>query len=370
MKVLHIINSLGTGGAEKLLVDTLPLYVANGIDVELLLLNGTRTEFLDRLQKSSVKIHHLGYSSLFNPLLIFRIIPYLDDYDLIHVHLFPALYWVSLAKVLSRAKSKLVFTKHSTSNRRMELSFISRGIERCIFRRYSKIVNISSEVDVRLKQLLKFPLDRFVLIQNGVDLTEIGDALPSNEFFFGEIKGGDAKILIQVSSFRTPKDQQTLIRAMALLPKQIKLLLVGDGPQRPECEDLARNLRVLSRIKFLRTRTDVPQLLKIADIVILSSGFEGFGLALVEGMAARKPVIGSDVPGIKGTIANAGISFPKGDSAILAERILELISDSKHYNSVAEACFERAKEFDLKLMIQKHLELYDDLMKGQATVAD
>jgi len=362
MRVLHVINSLGMGGAEKLIVDTLPLYRANEITVDLLLLNGTKTDFYEELKQTvDIKIHDLGLSSLFNPVMIFRIIPYLNKYDLIHVHLFPALYWVSLAKFFSRSKTKLVFTKHSTSNRRMEASLFTRNIERWIFSRYSAIISISPEVEARIKSLLRFPLDRFALIDNGVDLSVIKLASPFREKIFEENRE-DIKVVIQVSSFRMPKDQPTLLRALALLPIEVKLLLVGDGPQRSTCEKMAEELGIKDRVKFLGVRMDVPQLLKAADIVVLSTGFEGLSLAVVEGMAAGRPVVGSDVPGVRGVIKGAGVFFPKGDEAALAKVIKALLNDSDYYKCVANSCLERAKLYDVRTMVRRHLDLYNKVV--------
>ncbi|TAN11408.1 MAG: glycosyltransferase [Chitinophagaceae bacterium] len=363
MKILHIINSLGTGGAEKLLVDTLPLYLKKGITAELLLLNGTRTPFYDQLEKTPrLPIYHLGYGSLFNPLLTFRIIPFLNKYDLIHVHLFPAFYWTALAKVFSGSKTKLVYTKHSTSNRRIDFSWFTKRIEKWMLKRYARIITISPEVDSILKKLLRFPPGTFSLIENGIDLAKIEGAHPLAESFF-KTRDKDEKIVIQVSSFRVPKDQPTLVKAMALLPGNIKLLLVGDGPQKAECEKLTEELDLQGRTEFLGTRTDIPQLLKAADVVVLSTAFEGFGLAAVEGMAAAKPVVASDVPGVKGIVKDAGLLFPKGDAITLAKQITDLMSDPDYYHRIALACLERSKNYDLNAMVQKHINLYMEVIK-------
>ena len=93
MRVLQVINSFGTGGAEKLLLDSIPIYLKKNIKMELLLLDGTSHPFLKILkEQSNCKINILGKCTVYNPFLIFKIIPYLKRYDIIHVHLFPSLY--------------------------------------------------------------------------------------------------------------------------------------------------------------------------------------------------------------------------------------------------------------------------------------
>ena len=114
-----VINSLATGGAEKLLLESIPKYRAHGITVDLLLLNGKSYPFLDELREiSDCKVISLSEGSVYNPTLIFRLIKHLKNYDIVHTHLFPPLYWVVFASWWSFSKAKLVYTEHSTSNRR------------------------------------------------------------------------------------------------------------------------------------------------------------------------------------------------------------------------------------------------------------
>src|SRR5690606_7963420 len=130
MRVLHIINSLETGGAEKLLIDSLSLYRERGVQVDLLLLNGRRTPFFEKIEANSTfRVICLANKSIYNPLLSLKIVTYLRKYDIVHGHLFPVLYWLALAKLISFGKGKIVYTEHSTSNRRRShtvLKYIDR----------------------------------------------------------------------------------------------------------------------------------------------------------------------------------------------------------------------------------------------------
>lgn len=116
MKILQVINSLTTGGAEKLIIDSVPLYQNQGLTVDVLLLNNAETQFKSKLKETSNgRIEGLSIGSVYNPFLIFKIIPYLKKYDIIHLHLFPTLYWVVLAKWISFSNVKLVYTEHNLS---------------------------------------------------------------------------------------------------------------------------------------------------------------------------------------------------------------------------------------------------------------
>lgn len=360
MKVLQIINSLNTGGAEKILCDTIPLYRKKGIEMDLLLLNGTKYPLLEELEiKSDCKIFSLGEGSPYNPFLIFKIIPFLKKYDVVHVHLFPALYWVSFAKLLSISKTKIIFTEHNTTNNRRSKTLL-KLFDRIVYRQYDTLITISEIVDSNLKNYLPTKNFSFKLIKNGVDLLKIFNAKPLTKSSFEQNE--DKKILIQVSSFTAQKDQKTLIRSLVHLPENTELWLVGDGPLKKDCEKEVDSLLLKARVKFLGIRMDVPALLKTADVVVLSSKHEGLSLASIEGMASGKPFIASDVPGLTDVVKGAGILFSQGNERMLAEKILELLNNPSLYSSISEACVERSKEYNIEIMVNKHIDLYKSIL--------
>lgn len=359
MKVLQVINSLATGGAEKLLLESVPKYNSKGIVMDILVLNGTEYPFFNDFQKQHPsQLFSLGKGNPYNPFLIFKLIPYLKKYDCIHVHLFPALYWVAIAKWISFSRTKIVFTEHSTSNRRMG-NWLLQKMDAFLYTKYNAVICITKEVETGLKQHLSLPNNRFVVIENGIDLTQIATAQPYGAEELGLPE--NASVLVQVASFQFPKDQATVIRSLKYLPENVHLLLVGQGPQLEEAKRLAWETNEKNRVHFLGVRMDVPNLLKTADIVILSSQYEGLSLSCLEGMASGKPFIASDVPGLKEMVGDAGILFPLGDEKELAERIGTLLDDKEKYTIVAKRCREKAQQFDNGRMIESHIKLYQSL---------
>ena len=165
-------------------------------------------------------------------------------------------------------------------------------------------------------------------------------------------------LLMQIAGFREQKDQDCVLRALKILPQGVHAVFVGDGERRKDCEKLAEEFGVRERAHFLGVRADVPALLKAADIVVMSSHWEGFGLAAVEGMAAGKPVVASDVPGLAEVVGGAGILFPQGDESALADTIMRLATDKDFYAQISEQCKKRACDFDIKTMAKKYLMLY------------
>ena len=358
IKILYIINSLNTGGAEKLVLETLPLYNNNGLKADVLVFDGKEYSFYKKLKAlNSCTIFSLNAKSVYNPYLIFKLIPYLKRYELIHVHLFPAFYWVALAKLLSLSKIKLVYTEHNTYNKRRDFLFF-KILDKLIYSFYSKIITISKGVDINLKKHIGSDLSALQMIHNGVALNDFTFAKPySKEDFF---KQGDI-VLIQVSSFTRQKDQATLINAMNELPKNVNLLLVGNGPLLEIAKKEVSVLNLESRVKFLGIRMDVPRLLKTADIVVLSSKHEGLSLSSVEALASGKPFIASNVPGLTEVVENAGLLFEQGNKIELASLINHLITDEVYYKEVSKRCLERSRAYDIKFMIEQHIVLYKGL---------
>lgn len=360
MKILHIINSLHTGGAEKLIVDNIVFHQKNGKHMDVLSLSNTKTPFWKELEKELTgEIFGLSSGSVYNPFLVFKIIPFLRKYDILHVHLFPSLYLVALAKVLSFSKIKFVYTEHNTNNKRRDF-LVFKFIDRFIYRMYDKLITIAEEVDFNLKKHLQFNVSKFVLIKNGVNLDMFYQAIPYPKSFFFNLND---KLLIQVSSFTSQKDQSTLIKSLLFLSDNTKLLLVGEGMNRKKCEELVVELKLSDRVLFLGVRTDVPRLLKTCDIIVLSSFFEGLSLSSIEGLASGNPFIASDVPGLKQVVKGAGLLFPQGDVKILSTQINKLLNDPIHYSEISRLCLDRSKQYDISIMAQHHMELYNSLIK-------
>jgi glycosyltransferase involved in cell wall biosynthesis len=269
------------------------------------------------------------------------------------------LYWVVLAKWISFSKVKIVVTEHNTKNRRMNKFFL-RLIDRIFHNGLARIVTISDKglTDVK-KHLNHIPDGRFKLIYNGINLEEYENAKPySRDTFFEE----NDFVITQVSNFRKQKDQPTLIRSLLLLPENIKLLLVGEGKLKKEVEKLVHQLNLENRVQFLGARTDVARILKSSDIVVLSSKHEGFGLAIVEGMAASKPCIASRIGGLNEIVQDYGLLFPVGDSKELANQILSLYQNPSLYQEVAEKCSRRANNFNIETMVGLYLSLYKEVL--------
>lgn len=362
MRILHIITSLNTGGAEKLLVDMIPQLRDKGNLVDILLFDETVTPFKQQLEEQGVKVYgfiHGGF--VYNPCYIFRLMPFLSKYDIIHTHNTACQYFVSIAKFLKRCRTaKFITTEHNTTNKRRRIKGF-RLIDKWMYRQYDAIISISEKVTQNLEEFIgkRYPI---YTIFNGICLSKFAEAIPLNRGLLSHTDEKDI-ILCMVAGFRPQKDQDTLIRTMKLLPANYKLWLVGDGVRRSKCEEIAKFEQVEKRVVFWGIRSDIPNILKTADVIIMSSHWEGFGLAAVEGMAAGKPVIASNVPGLAEVVNGYGLLFNKEEAHELAQLIERLFHDENFYIDIASRCKNRALDFDMTIMVENYLEIYKNICR-------
>ena len=358
MHILQIINSLTNGGAEKLVVETSKKFIEKGHQVDLVLFKSINSVLEQEVLKvKGIKVHFLSKNiNIYNPSHILKIRKHLSthNYDVVHVHLFPAFYWTALA-VGKKFGGKLIHTEHNTNNRRRSNWFYQR-IDNLIYSKYDYHIAISDAVRKSLNAHIGAKQSKVVNIYNGVNLESIALAKAYDKEELG--LQAHNKVLIQVSSFRKQKNQAVLIKALERLDTDVHLLLVGVGVLKPYCADLAKKLHVENRVHFLGVRNDVPQLLKTADIVVLSSHYEGLSLASVEGLASGRPFIASDVPGLSEVVEGAGLLFAKGDSIKLAQTIDELFANKTYYDKIVRKCLARSKKYDLNTMVDQYIELY------------
>ncbi len=358
MRILHVITSLRTGGAEKLMVDLLPRLRDAGHDVELCLFDGVDTPFKRDLASSGIMIREFGRDrSVYHPanLIKLRKLVKRGGYDVIHTHNTAPQIFAAIAGIAAGAH--IVTTEHNTNNRRRAWRGYA-AVDRWMYNRYDKIICISRKAEDNLRRYLVHCKSEICTIDNGVDISAYAAAAQSPEL---ERIAPSSRKIIMVAGFREQKDQDTLIKALRHLPDGFHLFLVGDGPRRDQLRQLCEAESVINRVHFLGIRTDVANLLQAADFVVMSSHYEGLSLSSVEGMSAGKPFLASDVDGLREVVQGAGILFPHSDSEALAREILKLDGSPELYSAVAAACRERARQFDISNMVEGYQKIYESL---------
>jgi glycosyltransferase involved in cell wall biosynthesis len=321
--IAYLINNLNGGGAEKLILTYVRKLNTVGLKVDLILLDGRDYPFLEEIIDSGFnQIIKVSLGSSYNILNVFKLIKILSGYKLIHVHLFPSQYFAVLACFFLKNKPKLIFTEHSTENRRIVNFFYSK-VDYLIYYFYDVIICVSNDVYKILSERYSVFKYKMITIENGIDLNAykcLSDSVILTQRKKFKIESNEI-FVVQVSSFRPEKDQKTLIKAFAQLPQNIKLFLVGEGVNKNDCENLVEQLGLVNRVFFLGFQKDINLIYNVSDIVILSSKYEGLPLSLIEAMAIGRPIIASNVPGIYNVINDCGLLFEYGDHSDLANKI-------------------------------------------------
>ncbi len=355
MKILHVITSLSTGGAEKLISEIAPRLRDKGHQVDVLAFDGADTAFKKVLIDKGIKVYSFGKGcNVYNPLFIIRLTKLMKNYDIVHTHNTAPQLFAAIGSVLCSVV--LCTTEHTTSNRRRDWKWYA-WIDKWMYSRYNKIICISNQAENNLCKYLP-KVKNVCTIFNGVDINRFHNAKPLDTL------KSNKNVVVMVAGFRYQKDQDTLIKAFTHLDKdKYELWLVGDGERRPILEKMIYDLG-LNNVNLLGIRNDIPNVLQTADIVVMSSHFEGLSLSNIEGMSVNKPFISSNVDGLREVVDGYGLLFPHGDDKALSSIIKKLSDDKVYYHQVAAKCWERAQMFDIQKMVDAYNEVYENLIIG------
>lgn len=357
MRILHVITSLEMGGAERLMLDLLPALIKRGNEVDLAVFNSNETVLYNELIRNGIRVYLFsGPGNVYNPRHIFHLFKLIKNYDIVHTHNTAPQYFAAICRCFY--DFKLVTTEHSTSNRRRG-NPILRIIDKMMYHQYDKIICISNQAETNLRKHLVSYSKSICTIYNGVNLKKILEAKPDEE---SQNKYRGKYLVVMVAGFRYEKDHPTLIKAFVYLPEKFHLLLVGDGVRRAEYEELINDLKLTDRVHMLGIRNDVPNILKVADVVVMSSHYEGLSLSNIEGMASGAPFIASDVDGLHEVTVNYGILFPEGDESALAMEIKKISEDAGYRDLIARKCMERASQYDISKMTEGYIAVYQSLV--------
>ena len=362
MRILFLRDLLAYGGASKLIYDLLPRMANQGNDCELLILRDEHSKYVDDLREQGIPVNVVPKDVKGHWARVKYIKSWIEkgSYDVIHANLFPTTYYCSIVKILLGKKCPLlVMTEHSTDNKRRHKAFL-RPLEKFIYKKYDHIISISAKTQESLCKWIQKKGDmKFSVIENGIDVEYFRNAEPfGKKEVCGNYKKGDI-LLLTVGSFTPQKNHIKLLEALVILPENYKLLLCGEGPLENEIKRNVRDLGIEDRVVFLGFRKDVARIMHTADILVIPSIWEGFGLIAAEGMACGIPIAASDVPGLSEVVGDAGVKFDPKEIRDIVEKIVTIQSD-KISSRIIQLGKKRATTFDISRTVSKYLEIYEN----------
>ena len=384
--VCHLIERLDYGGGETL-VHTLATGMRDStyLPIVCCLQPGPLAR---KLERDGIRVHCLNLrrrSVLEGPpfvLFVWRLLRDLarlvktERVAIIHAHLPDCIIWAAMAGELTR--TPVVGTYHGLGilprgRRRADpRNAVRRALYRLAGRLADRTIAVSKPVHELLCHEMGFDERKTVLLLNGIDTSLFGRATACDHT--RTALGLDNRTIIAcVGRLVSWKGQRFLIDAMVDIVQRYPtaaLLLVGNGPEQASLEQRTRELGLSDRVRFAAERSDVPDLLAMSAVFVLPSFSEGIPLALVEAMAAGKPVVATAVPGNVDVVVDDrfGLLVPPRDATALAGAVCALLGDPGRAAEIAARGQERARtHFDVKRSLTATAALYDEMLAARAS---
>jgi len=365
IKILHIQETINSGGVERIRF-ILAKYLDKTKYEQKIICTFAGGSIVDDIEREGVEIIPIGrFKGIFDFKQYRKVLKIINNYkpDIIHGAVFEG---VTMACVCGFIKKVPVIIAEETSdpqNRSKKANFLLRLL--CLSA--DKVVAISVGTEEYLKKTAKIPLKKIHLINNGVEypryVTE--EEIEFNNRKWG-IKPGDIVIGSIGRLYDDHKKFTDIIKAISLLKNHsnIKLLIVGDGPDREMITQTAKDNGILDRIILAGYQDDVSLYYQLMDIYCIASQREGFGLVAAEAMLNKLPVIATCVGGLKFMVEDSvtGFLVPPSNPDIIAEKINVLITNPEiRMNFGERGRVKASREYTANVYISNVEKMYCNL---------
>ncbi|MFA5145950.1 MAG: glycosyltransferase [Candidatus Omnitrophota bacterium] len=321
----------------------------------------------DEYLRSGIGVIEVSKKERFDILLPFRLSKILREENISIVHTHNPTNWLYGGIAARLAGLPLIHTEHTTTD--YDSYHVKRWefIEWALAKFTRRITAVAGSVKTHMIKRSGINSKKIEVVYNAIE-TERFDTGANKEKMRGELSiRQDEFVIGNIARFYENKDHQTLLRAFKLVLEKIPnvyLLLIGDGPLKYKIESFAGELKIPARIKFLGNRRDIPQLLKMMDLFVLSSKREGLPIVLLEAMASGLPIVATDVDGNGELVLHeeTGFVVPPADPKELSAAILNLLTDRSKAKRMAARGKERVKNhFTFNSMVEKYEKIYEEV---------
>lgn len=351
-RIAYLTNSLRAGGLERVVTLLASGMKARGHTPFICCYDARGDYEADRAEGLGIQVHVILREPGVDFSYVHKLRTWLRDVraEVLHTHNSTALFYGALAGAAAGVPVRIATEHDGVFPRSRSAAYSNRVL---VSRVLTHTVAVSEAVKNLWCESDGVSRDKVIVIPNGVPDTR-RPRPPHSGCRVG-----------MVGRLSSEKGADVLLRALALLPRErypdLKLVVVGDGPQRPELEQLIRSLGVEDRVEMMGTRHDVPEILATLDIFALPSRREGLPLALLEAMAAGLPVVASAVGGVPEAInrAELGLLVPPEDPAALSRALARLADESEARAALGQAARER---FEQNYELSKMIDRYEALM--------
>lgn len=360
MKILYVITGLGVGGAERQVVDIADRLAIIGHTVKIAYLTGPA---LTTPASKSVEI--IGFSmhkkTISLAITYTRLRKLINEFspDVVHSHMVHANILCRLVRLTSRMR-KLVCTAHS-SNEGGSIRMLGYRLTAPLA---DVTTNVSSQAVAEFEARGAVAAGKMLAVCNGID-TERFQPSATYRYELRQKYGASItdQVILAVGRLSEAKDYPNLLKALAVVFQRlqnVRLWIVGDGDLRKDLMSLAKSLNIQHKVDFMGVQKNVQAWMNAADVFVLPSAWEGFGLVVAEAMACGKVVVATDAGGVKEVLGDCGLLVPIRDSAALADALIKSLSLPK---TEAHTMGAKARErvvslYSIDTAVERWLEVY------------
>lgn len=360
MKILLFITGLGVGGAETQVTALADSFAARGHSVTLVSMNGETRVRPRRPDVTLVelKMRRQPFSMLAAYIKARRLIRHLTP-DIVHGHMIHANIFARLLRLTTHVP-KLICTSHTNRE---------GGRLRSLIYRYTNSLsdlntNVSESAVKSAEISGNVPRGKMLIVYNGIDTERFQSNRRARHTLRHDIqRTATAPVLLAVGRFAPAKDYPNLFAALTHVIKakpEVQLWIAGTGPCEPEYKALVNELGIRDNVTFLGVRNDVPELMSAADVFVLPSAWEGFGLAVAEAMACELPVVATDCGGVREVVGQEGFLVAPRDSQALALAMLEVLKlEEEERERLGRSARKRiVNNYSLQASVERWLKIY------------
>jgi glycosyltransferase involved in cell wall biosynthesis len=369
-KILLLVVGLGIGGTETHVLELASRLDRKRFEITVCSLKSSGL-IAEELQRRGVRVVTLGGTGKWDLRVLFKLRAFLrnEQPDVVQAFLF----WANVAARIARQGLPPMRVIASYHDEVVAEGWLVRAIDRLTLPWSDRLVCCSEAVYRSVQRRIGGRDERFVTIPFGVESERFASVLPVSR---GEVGLNDhLPVIGTVCRLVEPKKGlSVLLNAVAWLERTAgtplcQVLIVGGGPAKGRLEALSLELGIRERVHFTGPRLDVPSVIQRMDVFVLPSLYEGFGIAILEAMAAGKPVVATRVGGIPEFVESgkSGLLVEAGNAESLAGAIRRLLEQPKLAGALARAGKERAGTlFSIERSVREHEALYDLCLAGSS----
>lgn len=278
--------------------------------------------------------------------------------DVLHSHMFHTNIQSRLARLISKVP-RLVCTAHNT-NEGGKMRMLAYRMTDWLAHEFT---NVSQEAVESFERLKAAPVGRMLVTHNGIDTQRFCFNPVARQQLRSELGIQHSKVFIAIGRFHEQKDYPNLLDAFSILcsnQPNSHLLIVGDGELRPQIEQQIKVLGLPAKVSLLSIRKDVPELLSAADVFILPSAWEGFGLVVAEAMACERVVVATDCGGVAEVLGEEGFLVPpkNGQALMVAMQNAMSLSEEAAKTMGTSARKRILEHYSLDSVVDNWLNIY------------